>query len=165
MKISKLFSELDMSSIGMSLQRRRMNVISENLSNAENTRSADGSYYKRKISVPNANITSQFSGILSNAKLTLAQTDNKHIAVAQQPLKSSTVDIGNDIAEVVEDNSPPKMVHDPSHPDANEEGYVEMPNVNLFSEMVDMLATSKSFEANVVAINAAKNMAKDSLDI
>jgi flagellar basal-body rod protein FlgC len=68
-------------------------------------------------------------------------------------------------AEETEDKTPFKMVYDPSHPDADNNGYVEMPNVNVVNEMVDMISATRSYEANVTAINAAKTMAKDSLEI
>jgi flagellar basal-body rod protein FlgC len=65
----------------------------------------------------------------------------------------------------VDDTSAPRMVYDPTHPEANAEGYVAMPNINVVTEMVNMISAARSFEANVVAVNAAKNMAKDSLEI
>jgi len=69
------------------------------------------------------------------------------------------------LVEVVEDTTAAHLEYDPTHPDANKDGYVEMPSINVVNEMTDMLSASRTFEANVVAINAAKNMAKDSLEI
>jgi flagellar basal-body rod protein FlgC len=69
------------------------------------------------------------------------------------------------VAEIKEDTSEPRMEYDPSHPDADENGYVKKPNINLVTEMVDMISASRSYEANVVAMNAAKGMFKDGLEI
>ena len=69
------------------------------------------------------------------------------------------------MAEIVRDDSPPRLVYDPSHPDANEEGYVAYPNINVVNEMVDLITASRAYEANVTALNAAKTMALKALEI
>lgn len=66
---------------------------------------------------------------------------------------------------IAKDNSPLRLVYDPHHPDANKDGYVEMPNINIVAEMVDMITASRAYEANVTAVNSAKNMAMKALDI
>jgi flagellar basal-body rod protein FlgC len=80
---------------------------------------------------------------------------------------SRQVDAGDGVrvTGIIKDNAPLKLMYDPNHPDANREGYVEMPNVNIVTEMVDMITASRAYEANVAAVNAAKSMAAKALDI
>lgn len=147
MNISNSFS---ISSSALTAQRLRMDVISSNIANAETTRAsvANGEAvpYKRKMVVLEPNKTS-FSSILQN----------------QMGSKASGE--GVRVSEIREDQSPLKPVYDPSHPDANAEGYVYMPNVDIAKEMVDMISASRSYEANVTALNSTKAMITKALEI
>ncbi len=166
MSLNQIFAGFNMSSMGMAFQRERMNVIAENLANLETTRTGDGTVYKRKIAVPNFSSEEGFLGFLKNSQAKLLTTHENHIPTANefQNVNGETVSDGL-LTKVIEDQSEPLTEYNPSHPDADENGFVKKPNVNLFNEMVDMISASRGFEANVVAMNAAKNMAKDSLDI
>ena len=130
-----LFNTMRISASGLSAERLRMDTITSNITNATTTRGEDGKPYVRKIAV--------FQENLDNAK-------------GLNGVKA----VG-----IVDDKSPLKEVYDPTHPDANEEGYVTMPNVNLLNEMADMIAASRSYEANVTAFNTMKAMVTKALDI
>ena len=147
MNISNSFN---ISSSALTAQRLRMDVISSNIANAETTRASvsngEAVPYKRKIVVLEPNKAS-FSSILQN----------------QMGNKSSGE--GVRVSEIREDQSPLKPVYDPSHPDANAEGYVYMPNVDIAKEMVDMISASRSYEANVTALNSTKAMITKALEI
>ncbi len=134
-----LFRVFDISASGMTAERLRMDTIANNLANANTTRTARGGPYRRQMVV--------FEERLAQA--------------SGYGLRGN----GVRVSRIVEDNDPPRLVYDPHHPDANEQGYVEMPNVNIVTEMVDMITASRAYEANVAALNAAKAMALKALDI
>ena len=165
MKIDKMFAGLDISAAGLSAQRKRMNAIASNLANAETTKTEQGGAYRRKIVQLRAKGEHLFGAALRQAGLTLATTSGAHMDGA--PVAEPGTDEVDQVisAKETEDTSAPRLVYDPGNPDANADGYVNMPNVNVVTEMVGMMTASREFEANVVAIDAAKNMAKDSLEI
>jgi len=141
-----LFTAMDVSSSALTAERTRMNLISSNLANANSTRTAEGGPYKRKDAVFAAEPVSQpFSAALNKAGL-------------QQLNKVS-------VLQVVEDRNPPRLQYDPSHPEADVKGYVAMPNVNVVEEMADMIAATRSYEANVTTLQATKSMALKTLEI
>lgn len=137
---------LTISSSGLSAQRVRMNVISSNLANINTTRTTQGGPYQRKDVVFAASpVNRTFQDVLQSQ--------------FAQKLP------GVEVAGVIPDQRPPLMRFDPQHPDADEQGYVAMPNINLMEEMVNMISATRSYEANVAAINATKNMALKALEI
>lgn len=141
------FSSLDVSASGMSAQRMRMDLISQNIANANTTRTQDGTPYRRQVLVLGTNENIGFSKYLS------ASGDKK---------------FGNGevkIQGVRQDMSDLKRVYEPDNPEADEDGYVTMPNVDIVTEMVDMISASRSYEANVTASTASKNMAMQALNI
>lgn len=140
-----MFSAIDASASGLTAERLRMDVISNNIANANTTRTADGGPYRRQMVIfsPRASV-SPFGKLLENELDTGA---------------------GVRVVGIVKDQSPLKMVYDPHHPDANKDGYVAMPNVNIVAEMVDMITATRAYEANVTAVNAAKSMASKALEI
>ncbi len=140
-----LFRAIDAAASGMTAERLRMDVISNNIANANTTRTAEGGPYRRQLVVfePRSE-QNTFSQMLSR--------------------QMETGD-GVRVTGIIKDNAPLKLMYDPNHPDANRDGYVEMPNVNIVSEMVDMITASRAYEANVTAVNAAKSMAMKALDI
>jgi flagellar basal-body rod protein FlgC len=165
MKISDFFSGLNISAMGLTAQRKRMNAIAENVANAETTRTEDGGPYKRKIVLLRAQAVQTFSKVLHSSGLQLEATDPGHMAgVGTDGGRLEASAEGVRAVEAI-DNMPFRRVYDPGNPDADPEGYVQMPNVNVVTEMVDMISASRSYEANVTAVNAAKTMAKDSLEI
>lgn len=140
------FSSMNISSSALSAERTRMNLISSNLANANVTRTPEGGPYKRKDAVFAATpAENPFSRVLDGA-------------TAQQVRK-----VG--VSEIIEDQNPPRLQYDPSHPDANPQGYVAMPNVNTVEEMTDMISATRTYEANVTAVQAAKSMALKTLEI
>lgn len=140
------FGSMDTSASGMTAQRLRLDIISQNMANANTTRTAEGGAYKRKgVIFESVNQSNSFSNILGQ------YTTNNHKGVR--------------VAEIVTDESPSPVVYNPKHPDANAEGYVEMPNVNTVDEMVNMISASRSYEANVTAFNAMKAVAIKALEI
>ena len=146
MEVSNLmdmFSSLRISSSGLSAERLRMDIIADNIANAETTRTPEGGPYKRKIASFEENLTKELN------------TNYEY----EPEFK------GVKVTKIYEDNSPFKRVYDPSNPDADSKGYVLMPNVNTLNEMVDLISASRSFEANVTAVNAEKQMAAKALEI
>ncbi|CAG0932691.1 partial Flagellar basal-body rod protein FlgC, partial [Planctomycetaceae bacterium] len=105
------------------------------------------------------------SSMLRQSSLPMSTTQRGHIANAPTSLPGSPTTVSTVEATEAVDPAPPRVVYDPGNPDADPNGYVTMPNVNIVTEMVNMISASRAFEANVVAVNAAKNMAKDSLEI
>lgn len=140
------FNSIQTSSSGLSAQRLRMNLISGNLANVNTTRTEQGGPYRRKEAIFSAqSINSTFNKILTDRQ------------------KSQFTGVRVD--RVYEDSNPPVMKYEPSHPHANEKGYVAMPNINPMEEMVNMISATRGFEANVTAIKAAKDMALKALQI
>jgi flagellar basal-body rod protein FlgC len=164
MKIERMFGALNISAFGMTAQRRKMDAIASNLANAETTRSEGGGPYRRKMVTFKERVAQAFSGGAQPAAMPLASTHAGHMPTGEAFGPSAGQQAGIDAVETPE-SAPPRLVYDPGHPDADANGYVAMPNVNIVTEMVGMISASRAFEANVVAINAAKAMAKESLEI
>ena len=140
------FSAIDVSSSALTAERTRMNLISSNLANANATRTIEGGPYKRKDAVFSATpMESRFNRVLDGAT-------GKEVRKVQ-------------ITQIVEDQNPPRLQYDPGHPDANPQGYVAMPNVNVVEEMADMIGATRAYEANITAVQAAKSMAMKTLEI
>ncbi len=161
-----ILNAIETASQGLSIQRARMNTVARNIANAETTRTEEGGpYRRRRVAVNEDKVKSGFRNMIKHAGRELFRTSKKHI-----PARSATV-TGNvdvptvDFEETVDPQSHFRIVYDPSHPDANEEGYVEMPDVEIVTEMVDMMAASRAYEANTVAISSAKKMAENALEI
>jgi len=131
-----LFDALNVSASGMSAERLRMDVIASNLANANTTRGADGQPYRRQ-----------------------------EVILQEKSPSFGEVLGGVMVAGIVNDPTPPRRVYDPGHPDADKDGYVTMPNVNPVTEMVDLITSSRGYEANVTAMNAAKQMFTKTFDV
>ncbi|MEA2320208.1 MAG: flagellar basal-body rod protein FlgC [bacterium] len=144
------FGSLDISATALSAERLRMDVTAENLANAQSTRTAGGGPYRRKEVVLESTGGGSFAGAL---------------AAARSGAGAGSQDGGVRVAGIVEDQTPDRLVYDPSHPDANNQGYVRMPNVNPVTEMVDLISASRSYEANVTAMQTAKQMFTRTLDL
>lgn len=141
-------SSLNVNVSGMTAQRHRVNTISENIANAETTRTAEGGPYRRREVV--------FASVAND------RTFEEELRNQDRSLSNSTE---VKVVGVVPDNRPPVLKYEPGHPDANEEGYVEMPNINTMEEMANLMMASRSYEANIAAFNATKNMAQSALDL
>lgn len=134
------FTSMKVSASALTAQKKRMEVISANLANINTTRTLKGGPYRRQGVVFSTAPVRDFEDQLKAAR-------------------------GVEVTEIVEDERPPKLVYDPSHPDADERGFVAMPNINLMKEMADMMLTTRSYEANATAISAAKSMFLKALEI
>jgi flagellar basal-body rod protein FlgC len=147
----KLSTGFDINASALTAQRLRMDVISSNIANAETTRAnfVNGKFepYKRKMVVMEP-VKQSFSSVLS-----------------QQMGGNSSVGQGVKVTEIKEDQTPTKLVYNPTHPDADENGYVQMPNVDVMKEMVDLIAATRNYDANITAINASKAMFVKALEI
>ncbi len=150
----------------MSVQRMKMNATAENIANAETTRTPDGKPYRRKQVLVNAvEHPVSFSGELGRARIHLAQTNPAHRSTSVRRT-GGTLNVAEASSEVRSDRSGKfKMVHDPSHPDADADGFVAMPDINVVTEMVNMMVAARAFEANVTAAKATKDMISESMDI
>ncbi|MCD6161888.1 MAG: flagellar basal body rod protein FlgC [candidate division Zixibacteria bacterium] len=161
-----LFSIIDISASGLSAQRKKLNTVAQNIANVETTKTLDGTPYKRKRVVFSENPRkASFIDSLQSSIKTLTRTHRKHLASRDSyNTKDGVIPFVAGNEKVVEPANF-KIVHDPGHPDADEEGNVLMPDINIISEMVDMMSASRAYEANVTVVQSAKNMAKDALDI
>ncbi len=143
-----MFQSFNVSASALTTQRLRMDVISANMANVDTTRAkmVDGKWqpYRRKMVVMQPN--ESFSSFLHEAM-------NERSAG------------GVKVTKIVEDQTPFKLVYDPSHPDADENGYVQLPNVDPLKEMVDLMSATRSYEANVTVLNATKGMLMKALEI
>jgi len=131
------FTVLEVSASALDAQRQRMNVIASNMANVQSTRTEEGGPYKRKDVV--------FSAAM---------------------LESNPVELeGVEVVEIATDNTPPKVVHDPGHPDADKDGFVAMPNINIIEEMVNMMTAFRAYEASVSTFNMTKSMFMKTLEL
>ncbi|TMN23574.1 flagellar basal body rod protein FlgC [Lentibacillus cibarius] len=147
-----VFHAINTSGSALTAQRLRMDVVSSNIANAQTTRASvneNGDYepYRRKMVVMEPKGES-FQSFLQQATHSAASSSQ-----------------GVKVSEITEDQTPFKTVYNPNHPDANEAGYVHMPNVDPLKEMVDLMSTTRSYEANITSLNASKNMLMKALEI
>jgi flagellar basal-body rod protein FlgC len=138
-----VFSAIDISASGLSAERTRMNTIASNLANAQTTRTAAGGPYKRVDPV--------FEAIA---------LDKMH---ALSPSERSVSRV--QVSQIVQDQRPGHMVYSPGHPDANKDGYLEYPNVNIVEEMVNMISASRAYEAGISSVEATQKMANSALEL
>ena len=161
-----VFSTIKISGSGMSVQRRKMNVVAENIANAETTSTEQGGPYRRqRLEVESASEKLPFQSVLKNSQATLTRTSRRHIAgfpSSIQRQESVSVATGKAVADGPDAY---KLIYDPSHPEANNEGYVKMPDIEIINEMVDMMSANRGYEANALAISASKEMLKSALEI
>ncbi|MCL5268220.1 MAG: flagellar basal body rod protein FlgC [Bacteroidetes bacterium] len=164
MKIGDMFSAIDISASGLALQRKRMDAIASNLANAD-TVGANGQPYEKQVvqAVPGKAIS--FGDQLSSQLIPLETSSPGHMQLTDPSIAVPDYTVREVTGRVVQDPTATKMVYDPSNPNADANGYVNEPKINVVTEMVDMITTSRSYEANVTAINASKNIIKDSIDI
>ena len=132
----KILTHFDVSASGLTSERARMRVIASNIANVNSTRSADGGPYQRQVATLEAH-----------------------------KVPHSNLEQGVHVKEIVTDTSAPRLVYDPEHPDANNQGYVAYPNVNLLKEMTDRKTATMAYQANVTVVNATKQIISRSLDI
>lgn len=149
----KWYSALEISSSGLTAERLRMDVIANNIANATTTRTDQGGPYRRQMVVMGNRPT--FAQLLSQAQGASAAPADIRDGVGS----------GVRVLQVISDQRPFKVKYDPTHPDADENGYVQLPNVDTVTEMVDLMSASRAYEANVTALNAFKSMVTTALQI
>jgi flagellar basal-body rod protein FlgC len=138
---------LDISGSGLTASRLRMDILSQNIANAATTRTEDGGPYRRKMVVYEPAEQSSFKHMLQNK------------------INETSTPKGVKVTKIVDDTSDFTPVYDPTHPDANEDGYVMMPNVNPIKETIDMMSATRAYDANITVFNAVKGMAVKALDM
>ncbi|HOK62335.1 MAG TPA: flagellar basal body rod protein FlgC [Soehngenia sp.] len=139
-----VFKSLQINASGLSLERLKMDIISTNIANVNTTRAENGEAYRKKIVVFSENLEKEINRISGVTK---------------------KVSSGVKVDGIEEDESEFRIVYDPTHPDADENGYVQLPNVNIVDEMVSLINTQRAYEANVTCLNANKAILKKALDI
>ena len=138
-------SSMNIAASGLTAQRLRLDIAAENITNADVTRTEAGGPYRRKLVVFEQIKGTTFRNMLSKA--------------------AGKTTAGVRVSEIIEDQSPLRPVYNPEHPDANEEGYVMMPNVDVLKETIDSMAATRAYEANITVLNAIKQMAAKALEI
>jgi flagellar basal-body rod protein FlgC len=141
-----LFNAIDTAASGLSAERLRMDVTAENLANAQTTRGVDGQPYRRKVVV-------------------LQEEGGSFGATLDGAMSRASEPGGVKVAAIDQDATPNRLVYDPGHPDADQRGYVSMPNVQPVTEMVDLISASRGYEANVTVMQTAKQMFSKTLEI
>lgn len=147
-----LFNALRTTASALTAQRLRLDIIANNIANAETTRTAEGGPYQQSSVVfsPRAEVRPfRLPSLVRHARLRASSESQR----------------GVQVTAIVQDETPGNRVYDPNHPDADEAGFVTYPNVNLVTEMTDLLSATRSYEANVTVLNAVKQMALKALDI
>ena len=142
-----MFNALNISATGLTAQRLRMDTISQNIANINTTRTSEGGPYRRKHAL--------FQEI----------PDQGFSRVFKYTLDRPVLGAGVRVSEIAADNAPGSRVYEPGHPDADTDGYVTMPNVNIVEEMVNMISASRSYEANITALNCGKSMIAKTMEI
>jgi flagellar basal-body rod protein FlgC len=140
-----MYDSIEVSASGLSAERLQMDVIANNLANVNTTRSADGGPFKRQL-------------VVFSQKTEPGKADSLDGTPA-------TSQAGVEAVGIVNDDSPDKLVYDPTHPDADQQGYVHMPNIEIVKEMVDMMAASRAYEANVTAISESRSIGNATMGI
>lgn len=144
------FGALDTSATALTAQRLRMDVISQNMANVDTTRTEDGTPYKRKtVLFEEIGQRSSFSNYLSNA----------------MGANNASNGYGVRVSEIVTDDTEGSKTYDPTHPDADDNGYITNSNVNVVEEMVNMISANRSYEANITAMSTTKSMITKTLEI
>ncbi len=148
---NNMFSGLDASASGLTAQRLRLDVIAGNIANVDSTRTPEGGPFKRQLLV--------FAS--------KNEFDARKFPFLPMKIKTEMMapGAGVRVTEIMKDPSPPRLKYDPSHPDANNQGYVAYPNIDIVKEMVDMISASRAYEANIMAMTSGKNMALKALSI
>ncbi len=143
-----MFTSMNINATGLVAQRARLDVISNNIANANTTRTPEGGPFRR------------------SRVILRSMNDRPTFKSAYLPKAlENQMGTGVRVLKVEKDTAPGRMIYDPTHPDANFKGYVEMPNVNVVTEMADMIEATRSYEANVTLMNSSKQMYSRALDI
>jgi flagellar basal-body rod protein FlgC len=156
-----LFTAFRISHDGLSSQRTRLNTVASNLANINTTRTEEGGPYKKKMPVFEANKLEEIFPENEDNDINESMFDNDLNDIVNEGNSVSSVKINS----IEEDKKPPRMVYEPNHPDANKDGYVAYPNIDPVMEMVDLISTTRSYEANVSVVDSIKKMATQAISI
>ena len=164
------FNSLDISATGLYAQRLQMDAISSNIANVNTTRDENGNVnpYVRKQVTFSAMYNEARKGPVMPSQYASPQYDSATGTMTMKgyvSFDSPLISDGVSVSEITDDKNPYKTVYDPSHPDADEEGYVDLPNVNIVEEMVDMIAASRAYEANATVAENVKSMMQSAMNI
>jgi len=143
-----IFNSINISASGLTAQRLRMDIVTKNIANANTTRTTNGTPYRRQVAI--------FKSKDNNMSF------SEHLRRSNGQTSNLT---GVEVAAIQNDSSPYKKIYEPGHPDADEAGYVLMPNVDIVTEMANMISATRAYEANVTALNGTKSMALKALEI
>ncbi|MCB9497344.1 MAG: flagellar basal body rod protein FlgC [Fibrobacteria bacterium] len=164
----QLFTGMNISASGLRANRLRQNLVAANIANAETTRTAEGGPYRRQEALLRADpVEVNPRLVLAGPSMVGATTNNRHMPIPSDlfEIRKDRIGSGVTVDGISQDQNPPRLVYDPSHPDANEQGYVAYPNVNVVQEMVELIAVTRAYEANATAMNSAKSMMTKALEI
>ncbi len=161
--MENIFSIFHIAGQGLAVQRLRLKTVAKNIANAEVTKTQSGGPYRREVVIVRAIEPKPFIEHLKT-QIALHTSQRNHFTDfwSQQQDQQAMTTLR---ARIAKDATPPRMVYAPTHPDANAEGYVAFPNVNVVTEMVEMIAAERGFEANTAVISATKNIARDAIEI
>lgn len=169
-----IFRAMQINTSGLNLERLKLDTISTNITNMNTTRTEEGGPYRRKVVLFTENLESASNRLRmlstengSNNRYNINKTNILNERTIQNTVSqlSGASSEGVKVIGVGEDNSEMTMEYDPEHPDADENGYVTKPNVNMVDEMIDLIKTQRSYEANVTALNTSKSILKKALEI
>ena len=159
------FSSLNISGSGLTTQRKRLDMISLNIANVNTIKTENGGPYQRRVFIQEDYDNVKFKDLLDEKELRLISNDPRHMKSSPFFTKSEDRLLRGVNGTVELDPAEPIKIFDPNHPEADEEGYVLKPNINVMTEMVDLIAAQKEYEANITVMNAYKSMIKSALNI
>ncbi|MBR1470758.1 MAG: flagellar basal body rod protein FlgC [Lachnospiraceae bacterium] len=161
-----MFTSFDITATGLTAERYRMDTIAENIANANTTRTGDGTPYRRKVVTFETQETEQGRRSFGHVLSTIVGTGRAQLNHDRNIVSDDMIGYGVKIPKISEDTETQMhMVYDPSHPDADENGYVTYPNVNTITEMTNLIDANRAYEANATAFNASKSMATTGLGL
>ena len=160
--MENIFASFDISGQGMTVQRMRLSSTARNIANVNTTKWVNGQPYQREVVVVRAIPGSPFEEKIEEV-IRMKPTSKAHAPTAKRGNYPPDYSVLK--AQQSWDLSPPRLVYDPDHPEADENGYVHYPNINVVTEMVEMISAQRSFEGNTAVVDAAKNISRNSLEI
>ncbi len=164
MKIGDMFSAIDISASGLALQRKKMNAIASNLANADSI-GPNGQPYQREVVLSTPGESIGFNQELANQMIPMETSAPGQTQLSNSDMSVPDFTVKEVSSKVVNEPTAVKTVYDPTSPYANSQGYVTEPKINVVTEMVDMITTTREYQANVTAIQASKSIIKDSINI
>ncbi len=163
--IQGLYAAMDISATGLTAQRTRMNITAANIANAESTRTEEGGPYRRQQVIFSPSKRASFVTMLQEEHLRIQESHRDHFDNRHTLLSREAYARGVEVAAIVKDPAPPRLIYEPEHPDADANGFVAYPNINMVTEMMNMMLATRAYEANVTALENTKTMMQSALQI